>query len=133
MPQWTSESRNEGKCAEVLAQNDAHSLERRAARLAKFPTVTTYVQSSDMPDWVNHLLSEAIGCIVAGFFNAGVAVLTMAAEFGIRSILGLSQGQLGLTELAQTRTQVRLCLRCIIERLNRVGQSSECPYPWAFR
>ena len=88
------------KAREILHKLDANTLERRAGRLSKLPTITF---SGDMPSRTFSLLSEADSCFINGEYNGCVAVLATAVEYSLRKLLNEKLGLQTLIVRATTR------------------------------
>lgn len=88
------------KARGILRELDADTLERRAGRLSKLPTITF---SGDIPSRTFSLLSEANSCFVNGEYNGCVAVLTTAVEYSLRKLLNKKSRLKTLIDLATKR------------------------------
>jgi len=88
------------KAKQILHKLEVDTLERRARRLSKLPTITF---SGDIPSRTFSLLSEADSCFVNGEYNGCVAVLGTAVEYSLRKLLNKKSNLKTLIDLATNR------------------------------
>jgi hypothetical protein len=84
----------------ILHKLDVDTLERRAGRLSKLPTITF---SGDIPSRTFSLLSEADSCFVNGEYNGCVAVLGTAVEYSLRKLFNKKSNLETLIDRATNR------------------------------
>lgn len=88
------------KAKGILHKLDAETLERRAGRLSKIPTIAF---SGNIPSRTFSLLSEADSCFANGEYNGCVAVLATLVEYSLRKLFNKKSTLKTLIDLATTR------------------------------
>ena len=105
---WEETHRDVNKCRDILLRNDAITLERRALRLSKISSITTFVWKFQIPQWTGDLLDEAECCYLDGNFTGSIVCLAAGTEHALRELCRgkVSDGLGELIKLAASKDRL---------------------------